>query len=233
MTFEEIYKELESLGTEQNRKLYQKHGASDILFGVSYANLSKLKKAVSSPEGKHGVNHELALKLWETNNIDAQILASNIAEPDKIGEAHIDNWVKEIQYYPLADAFSELVYASPLAMKKMLDWTFSDKEFVKRIGYNLLSHFAKFNTVFNNGFFEAYINIIETEIHSSPNRAKEGMNNCLIAIGSRNEALRKRVLQSAKKIGTVQVDHGDTSCQTFVIEDYLDKVYTRRNLVKQ
>ncbi|MDN4166372.1 DNA alkylation repair protein [Cytophagales bacterium LB-30] len=233
MTFEQLYQELESLGAEHTKNTYLKHGASSPMFGVSYANLGKLKMKVHSPEGKVGFHQQFAEQLWASGNLDARLLACMIADPATISENTIDSWIKEIDYYALADSFSDLVYSSPFAMKKMLDWTFSDKEYVKRIGYTLLNSFARLNTVFNNGFFEAYITIVENEIHHAPNRAKEGMNNCLIAIGSRNEALKKKIIQSSRKIGKVEIDHGDTGCQTFVIEDYLEKIYARRNMVKQ
>ena len=44
MTCEEAIKELESLGTEQNRKIYRRHGAGAALYSVSFANLGRLKK---------------------------------------------------------------------------------------------------------------------------------------------------------------------------------------------
>jgi len=36
MTYREIMKELEALGTAQNRKVYRRHGAGENLFGVSF-----------------------------------------------------------------------------------------------------------------------------------------------------------------------------------------------------
>lgn len=46
MTLQETLRELKSLGTEQNRKLYARHGVTNEMFGVSYANLDKLKKKI-------------------------------------------------------------------------------------------------------------------------------------------------------------------------------------------
>jgi len=45
MTFAEVMKQLESMGTAQNRKIYARHGVpADKMFGVSYANLYALQK---------------------------------------------------------------------------------------------------------------------------------------------------------------------------------------------
>ena len=65
MEYEDVIRELESLGTAQNRKIYKRHGAGDRLFGVSFANLNKLKKKIKT-------DHDLANQLWASGNVDAQ-----------------------------------------------------------------------------------------------------------------------------------------------------------------
>ena len=228
MTFKEIYQQLETLGTAQNHKIYQRHGAGDKLFGVSFANLRELKKKVISPDGKKEINHALAQQLWKTQNIDAQTFAAMIADPQQISEAELDAWVQDIHYYALAHEFTQLAGNSPFAQKKMEAWTQSEQEFVRLVGYGILNLMAREDETLSNTFFEPYIQKMEKELQQSPNRAKEGMNNCLIAIGARNEALRGRVLEAAKTIGKVEIDHGETSCKTFIIEEYLDKIYKRK-----
>ena len=44
MTRADVLEELKALGTAQNRKVYARHGVQSAMFGVSYANLGKLKK---------------------------------------------------------------------------------------------------------------------------------------------------------------------------------------------
>src|SRR5690606_41826215 len=78
-------KALEGAGTEQPRKIYRRHGARDPLFGVSFAVMKVLVKQI-------GVDHELAVKLWETGNHDAQTLAVKIADPTRMGPADLDHW---------------------------------------------------------------------------------------------------------------------------------------------
>jgi len=41
----DVMTELEFLGTEQNRKIYRRHGAGDNQFGVSFANLPRWASA--------------------------------------------------------------------------------------------------------------------------------------------------------------------------------------------
>ena len=49
------------------------------------------------------------------------------------------------------------------------------------------------------------------------------MNNALISIGVRNPALEKKAVAAAKRIGTVEVDHGVTGCKTPAAAAYIKK----------
>ena len=83
MTKSEALRELESMGTEQNRKLYQRHGVKGPAFGVSYANLGALQRRIR-------IDHPLALALWATGNHDARVLANMIAEPNSMSARAVD-----------------------------------------------------------------------------------------------------------------------------------------------
>ena len=54
------------------------------------------------------------------------------------------------------------------------------------------------------------------------------MNSAPIAIGIRNAELERKALASAKRIGKVAVDHGETNCKTPHAADYIRKVVKRR-----
>jgi len=74
---------------------------------------------------------------------------------------------------------------------------------------------------------------IETKIHTAPNRVRYAMNAAVIGIGTYiNE---RSAVASAKRIGVVDVDHGDTSCTTPVAETYIRKAAAkhRERLAKQ
>lgn len=59
-----------------------------------------------------------------------------------------------------------------------------------------------------------YLGTIEKEIHSRKNRVRHAMNGALISIGFRRPSLTKQALAAAKRIGKVEVDHGETGCKT-------------------
>jgi hypothetical protein len=64
---------------------------------------------------------------------------------------------------------------------------------------------------------------IESEIHQSPNRARYAMNTALISIGAYRPSLMNEAIAAAKRIGKVEVDHGDTSCRTPDAIEYIKK----------
>ncbi|MFE6587353.1 DNA alkylation repair protein, partial [Bacillus mobilis] len=52
-------------------------------------------------------------------------------------------------------------------------------------------------------------------------------NRALIAIGVRNESLERQAIETARVIGKVEVDHGETSCKTPDAEAYIKKTKER------
>ena len=86
MTLKETLTQLEALGNEKMRKQNTKHGASGNQFGVRRGDLRKLAKKIKT-------NHELALALWETGNIDAQFLAILLMKPENLSADEMDRTV--------------------------------------------------------------------------------------------------------------------------------------------
>jgi hypothetical protein len=72
-------------------------------------------------------------------------------------------------------------------------------------------------------YFENHLRTIESSIHKAKNRVRYGMNQAVISIGVRNPKLTKLALAVAKRIGKVEVDHGDTACQTPDAASYIQK----------
>jgi 3-methyladenine DNA glycosylase AlkD len=208
MNYTEIIKQLKALGTERNRKNFQRHGAGDKVFGVSVANLSKLKKQIKT-------DHNLALKLWVSGNTDARILATMIANPARMKKSDLDRWLKDIRYYMLVDAFvAHLASKTPHAKSRVEKWSKSKDEWIGRAGWQLLAQLATMNNELPDTYFKEYVKTIRKSIHGSKNRTKEAMNNALIAIGMRNGTLEKIALAVAADIGKVDIDHGGTCCKT-------------------
>ena len=195
--------ELERVGTEKLRTAYVLHGATGNYFGVSTAQFKRLKKKIGSDQ-------RLALELWNSNNIDAQILATMIVDLKTIDEILIDEWIKMIHYYAVADEFvGNVVVPSPFAKIKMLQWMRSDEEYIKRCGYTLLEQIAHESDSLTDDEFIQHLHVIGKEIQLMENRARQAMYDALIAIGKRNKLLNMEAMIVASQIGPVYIEHGD------------------------
>jgi 3-methyladenine DNA glycosylase AlkD len=219
--FQAVMGELKAAGTEQNRKIYARHGVKHALYGVSFANLGKLKKKIK-------VDHALALELWTTGVHDTRILATMIADPAQADDAMLEAWAGDLGDYVITDAFSDYVFQTPLAWPKMEIWIHSEDEWIGQAGWRLVAKFAMQDPDLPEAYFEDLLEQIETKIHTRKNRVREAMNSALIAIGIRNTLLQAEALEAAGKIGKVVVDHGQTSCKTPDAATYILKTVKRR-----
>ncbi|MCO6439286.1 MAG: DNA alkylation repair protein [Phycisphaerae bacterium] len=221
LTCRDAMRELESMGTAQNRKVYARHGVTTPMFGVSYANIGKLQKKIKR-------DHALALELWATGNHDARILATKIADPDAMKRKELESWAKDLDSYVIVDAFSQLAAASPFARTLSDKWCASKGEWTGAAGWNVVGQLAMMDAELPDDFFLRCLGVIEKEIHGRKNRVRHSMNGAMIAIGSRNERLKEAALATATKVGRVAVDHGETGCKTPHAPDYIAKMWARK-----
>jgi 3-methyladenine DNA glycosylase AlkD len=221
MNYGEIMAELKKMGTAQNRKVYARHGIGEKMYGVSFGNLKAIKKKIKT-------DHLLALELWSSENHDARILATMVADPGTMDNTTLESWAADLDNYVIADAFSSLVGGTPAARRKMEKWTRSKKEWVGRAGWLLLAQIAAGDDALPDDYFQPYLEKIESDIHRSKNRVRDAMNMALVNIALRGPALEKRAVAAAKRIGKVDVDHGETGCKTPDAVAYIQKTKAHR-----
>jgi 3-methyladenine DNA glycosylase AlkD len=207
MTLAEVMAALEEAGSEQTRKTYARHGASEPMFGVSFAVLKTLMKRI-------GVDHELALALWETGNFDARNLAVKVVDPARLSSRELDRWAKDTRARMVIGYVGQVAAESPHAMAKAKSWLAGGDAAQRNAGWSLVGAMAMRDEATPDAWFAEHLATIERTIHGAPNAEREAMNGALIAIGSRSAGLRKAALVAAKKIGKVEVDQGDTACKT-------------------
>lgn len=217
MNVSEVMGQLEAVGTAQNRKIYGRHGVKGPQFGVSTANLRAIHKQIKT-------NHALALQLWVTGNYDARLLATLIADPKQADSALLDAWAADLDCYGVTDAFSGYAVRTAYVRAKAEAWTQVEDEWRGRAGWQLLGHVAKHDITLPDSYFLNYLTQIEARIHTAKNRIRDAMNSALINIATRNAALESPAVEAAKRIGKVDVDHGETSCETPDAIEYIGRV---------
>jgi 3-methyladenine DNA glycosylase AlkD len=221
MTFEQAIDGLEKAGTAQNRKVYARHGVGSNQFGVSFANLRALAKRVKTDQA-------LADKLWSTGNHDARVLATLVADSSAISSGTLDQWARALDNYVIADLFSGLAGRTRFARQKAEKWIEAKREFTAQCGWNLIGYLAMNDRELDDRYFESLLARIEREIHGGQNRVKHAMYMALIGIGVRNPKLTKQALAAARRIGRVDVDHGETGCKTPDAADYIKRTLARK-----
>jgi len=71
---------------------------------------------------------------------------------------------------------------------------------------------------------KALLKRIEKEIDNNLNRVKYCMNGFVIAVGAYVPSLSKQAKATAKKLGKVEVDVGNTACKVPVALAYIEKL---------
>jgi 3-methyladenine DNA glycosylase AlkD len=225
MELEQAMRRLEAAGSEQARKAYRRHGMPEPLFGVSYADLGTLRKAI-------GTDHALALGLWATGNGDARVLATMVADPARASVLDVERWARDLDSYVLTDAFMRFASRTPHARALEQKWIDVDHERLECVAWGLLAFRAMESPAVPDGDFHPWLARIERTVHGAKNRVRHSMNMALIAIGGRSDALAKRAIGASRRIGRVEVDHGDTDCKTPEAGPYILKIRERQKAKK-
>lgn len=218
MTLEQVMRELELAGSAQTRKTYLRHGCAEPLFGVSFATLKGLHKRI-------GVDHPLAVALWDTGNYDARNLAGKIADPAQFSPTDLSQWVAQ-DHQNFCSGYAALIAAEgPHGIPLAEQWLGCTDTTVRCAGWVLFSQLAARDETLPDPWFSGRLDLIARTIASAPNAERDAMNRAVIAIGGRNEALRQAATAAAGRIGKVHVDYGDTGCKTPDAAQYIEKTW--------
>ena len=121
---------LEMASMEEVLERLKAKARSDRVEGMArYGMLADRRLGVSVPEMRAiaeelGKDHGLACELWETGIAEAKIVAVMIAEPEKLTEKQMEDWVRDIDSWDVCDQVCmNLFEKTPLARKKILNWS--------------------------------------------------------------------------------------------------------------
>lgn len=193
MTLSEALKQLKALGNETTRKHNTKYGAGDNQFGVKHGDIRALAKKIKT-------DHELALSLWKTGNVDAQLLAALLIKPKDLSAKEVDRLVRSISFAHVADWLISYVVKQH-ADKETLrqEWMADGDHWAARAGWGLTAERVVKSP---DGLdLPALLDRIESEMESADPVVQWTMNNTLAEIGIHAPKLRKRAITIGEKIG--------------------------------
>jgi 3-methyladenine DNA glycosylase AlkD len=229
MTATEIVQELKPLGSENIKKVLLKHGISEPLFGVKVEDLKKFQKRIKK-------DYQLALDLYETGIYDAMYLAGLIADDLKMTKKDLKRWVDKTSCMALCGSTVAWVAAeSRHGWDLALEWIESKNENVAVIGWSTLSSLVaiKDDAELDLAGLKRLLLRAQKTLHKQPNHVRYAMNGFVIAVGTYVTSLTDLAMQTAKAIGEVSVDLGDTSCKVPFAPEYIEKVRKRGAIGKK
>jgi len=222
MNAQEILTTLKKLGKPQTAAIYKRHGSGENVYGVLTSEIGKLQKKIK-------LDHALAMDLWKTGNAEARILALQVSDPGKLTRSHAEGLLREGPVHFVGCYLSGLVAKSPIAEETMRAWMKSPDELPREMGYGiLLARLKDDPDSVSDSDAEKVLATIEKEIHRSANWARYAMNGALISIGVFKPALRGKAIEAARRIGKVEVDHGETTCTTPDAVPWIEKASKRK-----
>jgi hypothetical protein len=213
--------ELKKKGTEQNRKIYARHGmAADRLYGVSIADLKVIAKTIKGQQA-------LACELYESGVMDAMYLAGMVADGAQLSTDRLKKWAKRAGGLQMISEYTIpwLTVDHPKAREVALEWMDSKEPNLAASGWSsyagLLS--VKSDDLLDLREVERLMDRVVKEIGTAPNRVKYNMNYFVIAVGCCVKPLSKQAKTVAKQLGQVKVDMGETECRVPAATAYIEK----------
>jgi len=188
------------------RKLKDKANAANVAGMARYGMSAEGRLGVCVPDLRKlaketGKDHALALALWQTGIEEARIVAAMVDDPRQLSEQQMEQWVLDIHSWDVCDQVCmNLFEKSPLAWKKIRDWSVREEPFVKRSAFALIACLAWHDKQAEDRLFLGVLDVIESGCTDERNFVKKAVHWALRNIGKRNAALNQAALECARRI---------------------------------
>lgn len=192
---------------EDAAELIRSHSRPDQLAGMARFGLNperRLGLAVPMMRrlGKTiGRNHTIALALYRTRIPDFQIIAALVADPARLTDRQMEQWVRGFASWDVCDQVClNLFCRSPMAWDKVRDWADRPEEWTRRAAFALLACLAVHDKASPDSAFIAALPLIARAAEDDRNFVRKAVNWALRQIGKRNAQLRTRAIKAARSI---------------------------------
>ena len=219
MTLDQTMSELAAKGSESTKKIWLKHGAKEPFFGVKVGDLKVIQKQIKGDQA-------LALKLYATRNGDAQYLAGMVADGAKMTSAQLESWARTASWGMISGTIvpwvaSENAEGFALATK----WIDAPQEHIVIAGWRTLGALAAVipDEQLPIKSYAVLLDRVAKKLPGSPDEVRLAMNLFVIMCGTYVAALGDKAIATARKIGKVEADMGDTACKIPDAESYILK----------
>lgn len=189
------------------KKLESKARPDQVAGMASYGMTAERRLGVSVPDMRQiarevGKDHDLALALWRTGIPEARILAGMVDRPEQLTEEQMEEWVADFDSWDVCDQVClNLFEKSPLAWKKIVDWSEREEEYVRRAAFALIACLAWHGKGVADEKFVALLPVMAQGATDERNYVKKAVSWALRNIGKRNRNLNRAVLSAVAEIG--------------------------------
>lgn len=219
MNLEAVMQELEALGKERTKKIYQSNGAHEPLFGVATGQMKPIFK-------KTKINQSLAEQLYATGNYDAMYFAGVIADPKAMTEADFERWIDGAYFYMLSDYVVAVTLAEADIAQEVSDrWIASGEELKMSAGWScycwLLGN--RKDHEFSETKLAEMLELVKNTIHDAPERTKYAMNNFICTVAVSYVPLHDKAVETATAVGPVEVKRDKKKSSHLIASERIQK----------
>ena len=220
MTRDEALARLETLGSETLRAQNARRGVTGEQFGVKMGDIRKLADEIKA-------DHALALELWETENLEARLLAVLLMKPKQLSAEELDRLVRSNRQMPVSDWLnSYVVKAHPEKEALRQRWMEESDPMAARAGWSLTAErVAKKPEGLD---LDALLDRIEAEMASAAPEPQWTMNSTLAAIGINHPAHRARALAIGEKLGVYRDYPTSAGCTSPFAPEWIGEMVRRQ-----
>jgi 3-methyladenine DNA glycosylase AlkD len=162
--------------------------------GVTVGNIQVLAKQL-------GRDHALAQALWESEWLEARMLAAYVDDPSAVTAAQMDAWCRTFDNWAVCDTVCFVLFdRTPHAWRKVTQWASRKDEYVKRAAFALLWGLTVHDKAAADENFLKGLALIERAATDERLYVKKAVNMALRATGKRNAALHKAALAVSQRL---------------------------------
>lgn len=189
----DILAQLKSMSDAKVRSLNIRNGAGDKQFGVKLGDIRGVAKKIKA-------NHALALALWETGNLEAQLITTLLIKAKDLSAAEMERMVRSVTVVQVAEWLHSYVLKDHGDKESLRQkWMTTNDPMAARAGWRLTA--ARVAKSPEGLDIVGLLKRIETEMGSADPLVQWTMNSCLAEIGIHFPQHRQRAIAIGEMLG--------------------------------
>jgi len=167
---------------------------TEYALGVTMGQIQTLAKQL-------GRDHALAQALWQSEWLEARMLAAYVDDPQDVTAAQMDQWCRGFDNWAVCDTVCFALFdRTPHAWRKVTQWAGRKGEYQKRAAFALLWGLTVHDKSAGDQPFLKGLTLIERAAIDERLYVKKAVNMALRATGKRNAALHKASLAVSERL---------------------------------